>query len=98
MSTADDGSSGADRVRPVSLLRTAIGRIVALPAMLLIAVVRVYQWTLSPFIGRQCRFAPTCSEYFIQAVRKYGAIVGCWRGVGRILRCHPFHPGGYDPP
>lgn len=70
----------------------------ALPSRALIALVRVYQWTLSPFVGRQCRFTPTCSNYFIGAVRKYGALRGAWRGIGRICRCHPFHPGGYDPP
>ena len=69
-----------------------------LPSMLLIAAARAYQWTLSPLIGRQCRFEPTCSTYFILAVRQYGAVRGMWRGVKRIGRCHPFHPGGYDPP
>jgi uncharacterized protein len=69
-----------------------------LPSAVLIGAARVYQWTLSPLIGRQCRFEPTCSAYFIGAVRKYGAIRGSWRGLRRIGRCHPFHPGGYDPP
>jgi uncharacterized protein len=69
-----------------------------LPRVLLIAAVRVYQWTLSPFIGRHCRFEPSCSAYFILAVEKYGAIRGSWRGLRRIGRCNPFHPGGYDPP
>jgi uncharacterized protein len=69
-----------------------------LPAMLLIAVVRVYQWTLSPLVGRHCRFQPTCSAYFIQAVRKYGALRGTLRGMRRIGRCHPWSAGGYDPP
>jgi putative membrane protein insertion efficiency factor len=69
-----------------------------LPATLLIGAVRVYQWTLSPLIGRHCRFEPTCSAYFILAVRKYGAIRGAWRGGLRIGRCHPWNPGGYDPP
>jgi uncharacterized protein len=69
-----------------------------LPATLLIGSARVYQWTLSPFIGRHCRFHPTCSVYFIQAVEKYGAVRGSWRGIKRIARCHPFNPGGYDPP
>jgi putative membrane protein insertion efficiency factor len=64
----------------------------------LIGCVRVYQWTLSPLIGRQCRFHPSCSNYYIQAVEKYGPFRGSWRGLLRILRCHPFHPGGYDPP
>lgn len=69
-----------------------------LPARGLIAFVRLYQFLLSPLIGQQCRFHPTCSEYFIGAVRKHGALLGTLRGIGRILRCHPFHPGGYDPP
>ena len=69
-----------------------------LPANLLIGLVRVYQLTLSHLIGGQCRFTPTCSAYFIEAVRKYGAIRGSWRGVKRIARCNPFNPGGEDFP
>ena len=65
---------------------------------LLIGSVRLYQILLSPLLGRQCRFEPSCSNYFIQAVRKYGPLKGTWRGLCRIGRCHPFHPGGYDPP
>jgi putative membrane protein insertion efficiency factor len=71
---------------------------ISLPARILILLVRCYQWTLSPIVGRQCRFQPTCSNYFIGAVQKYGALRGSVKGIGRILRCHPFHPGGYDPP
>ena len=66
--------------------------------MALILVVRLYQLTLSPFIGRSCRFTPTCSAYYIQAVQKYGALRGSLKGIRRICRCHPWHPGGYDPP
>ncbi len=69
-----------------------------LPALILIGMVKVYQWTLSPIIGRQCRFHPTCSHYFIGAVRKYGAVRGSWKGFLRILRCNPFFEGGEDPP
>lgn len=69
-----------------------------IPSRLLIAAVRVYQWTLSPFIGRQCRFQPTCSNYFIGAVEKYGALRGSWRGIKRICRCHPWGGSGFDPP
>jgi len=65
---------------------------------ILIGSVRLYQILLSPLLGRQCRFEPSCSNYFIQAVRKHGPLKGAWRGVCRIGRCHPFHPGGYDPP
>jgi putative membrane protein insertion efficiency factor len=69
-----------------------------LPASVLIGLVRVYQFTLSPLIGRSCRFQPTCSHYFIACVQQDGACRGAWRGLKRIARCHPFHPGGYDPP
>jgi uncharacterized protein len=69
-----------------------------LPSTLLVSAARVYQWTLSPLIGRHCRFEPTCSAYFIQAIEKYGAVQGTWRGLKRIARCHPFNRGGYDPP
>lgn len=74
------------------------GSVVTLPARGLIGIVRLYQITLSPLLGANCRFVPSCSEYFIQAVKKYGAVSGSVRGVLRICRCHPFHPGGYDPP
>ncbi|HEY2146952.1 MAG TPA: membrane protein insertion efficiency factor YidD [Pirellulales bacterium] len=70
----------------------------AIPVWILIGLVRVYQWTLSPIIGRQCRFQPTCSNYFIGAVQKYGAIRGTLKGIARILRCNPFCQGGWDPP
>jgi putative membrane protein insertion efficiency factor len=74
------------------------GVLVGLPASALIAMVRGYQYLLSPLLGRRCRFQPTCSNYFIEAVGKYGAISGALRGAWRICRCHPFHPGGWDPP
>jgi len=76
------------------LLRT----ILRLPALVIIAGVRLYQLTLSPIFGRQCRFRPTCSNYMIEAVEKYGAIRGTIKGLWRILRCNPFCRGGYDPP
>lgn len=72
--------------------------ILKFPANLLIGCVRLYQLVLSPILGRRCRFDPSCSQYFIQAVQKYGAVSGTLRGIRRILKCHPFHPGGYDPP
>jgi putative membrane protein insertion efficiency factor len=72
--------------------------IVDLPGRVLIIVVRLYQWLLSPLLGRHCRFEPSCSRYFIGAVQKYGAIRGTWLGIVRICRCHPWNPGGYDPP
>ena len=75
-----------------------LSRITDWPALFLIAGVRFYQLTLSWLVGRYCRFRPTCSNYFIQSVEKYGAIRGACRGVLRICRCHPWHPGGDDPP
>lgn len=72
--------------------------IVGLPSWTLIALVRLYQFFLSPLLGRQCRFQPTCSNYFIGAVHKYGAVWGTVKGIGRILRCNPLWPGGWDPP
>lgn len=75
----------------------AMTRLAGLPATVLIALVRLYQITLSPWLGRQCRFAPTCSNYFIEAVRSRGAVRGAALGVWRVLRCNPFSKGGYDP-
>ena len=57
----------------------------------------VYQHTLSYFLGGHCRFTPTCSVYGLEAVKRHGVIKGWWMAVCRICRCHPFHPGGYDP-
>ena len=64
---------------------------------ILIFLIRFYQKAISPFLGRRCRFYPTCSEYTKQAVEKYGALKGLYLGLIRILKCHPFHKGGYDP-
>lgn len=64
----------------------------------LVGGVILYKCTLSPLLGRHCRFQPTCSGYFRQAVEKYGAVRGSLKGIARICRCHPWHPGGYDPP
>ena len=72
--------------------------LIRLPGMAMIALVRGYQIFISPMLGPTCRFQPTCSAYFIECVKKYGAIRGAFRGVVRICKCHPFHPGGDDPP
>jgi len=66
--------------------------------IVLVGLVRCYQLLISPWLAPSCRYTPTCSEYFILAVRKYGPISGSWRGARRIARCHPFHAGGHDPP
>lgn len=68
-----------------------------LPAKFLILLIRIYQWTLSPLIGRSCRYTPTCSNYGIEAIEKYGAIKGGWLTFKRILSCNPWGGSGYDP-
>ncbi len=80
------------------MIRKLLAGAAALVGGLLIAGVRGYQIVLRPLLPAVCRFTPSCSEYFIQAVRKYGPLRGGWRGVRRIARCHPWHPGGHDPP
>lgn len=65
-----------------------------LPSRLLIALIRCYQMLISRLLGPRCRFQPTCSEYTLQSVAKYGVIRGSLRGFVRICKCHPFHPGG----
>jgi hypothetical protein len=79
-------------VKPLRIL------FVDFPSSILIGLVRLYQIVLSPLIGRNCRFHPSCSHYFIQAVQKYGPLKGSLRGAWRICRCNPFNPGGEDPP
>ena len=79
-------------------MNRAVDFLRGLPSAGLIFAARLYQSTLSHYMGRQCRFIPSCSEYFIQSVRKYGPWRGGWRGLRRILRCHPFQAGGPDPP
>lgn len=69
----------------------------AVIARLLIAALRGYKRWISPLLGPRCRFHPTCSEYAMQAVARYGAVRGSWLAVRRLLRCHPLHPGGHDP-
>jgi len=73
-------------------------KIARLPVIVIVLGVRLYQLTLSPIVGRQCRFQPTCSNYMILAVEKYGAVRGTLKGLWRIVRCNPFCRGGWDPP
>ncbi|MEK6321418.1 MAG: membrane protein insertion efficiency factor YidD [Acidobacteriota bacterium] len=63
----------------------------------LIFFIRAYKVLISPLLPPSCRFTPTCSEYAMQAIQKYGALRGVYLGARRLLRCHPFRPGGYDP-
>jgi putative membrane protein insertion efficiency factor len=77
-------------------LDTAAEVLLKLPVLLLVFVLRLYQRT-SRFRPRLCRFYPSCSEYAVQALRRHGAVRGSLMAVWRLCRCHPFHPGGYDP-
>lgn len=61
------------------------------------ALIRFYQLAISPALPPSCRYYPSCSAYGYEAIRRYGAIRGGWLAVKRVARCHPFHPGGYDP-
>lgn len=63
----------------------------------LLALIRGYQYLFRPLLGANCRFAPTCSEYALEAISKHGAGKGTLLAIRRILRCHPYHSGGYDP-
>jgi len=63
----------------------------------LILLVRVYQWTLRPFIGAHCRFEPSCSHYAVEALHRHGALRGMWLAAARVLRCNPWTHGGHDP-
>ena len=64
---------------------------------ILMAMIRGYQRYISPLTPPSCIYSPTCSQYALEAVEKYGALRGTWLAIKRILRCHPFHEGGYDP-
>lgn len=69
----------------------------AMPAELLVLLVRVYQYTIRPFIGPHCRFEPSCSHYAIEALRLHGPVRGSWLAATRVLRCNPWNEGGADP-
>ena len=64
---------------------------------LLLLLLRGYQYAIRPLLGANCRFAPSCSDYAREAIERHGALKGSWLALRRVLRCHPYHPGGYDP-
>jgi len=64
---------------------------------ILLGLIKLYKYAISPLLPDSCRFVPTCSEYSAEAIKRYGAVKGSYLSVKRILRCHPFHNGGYDP-
>ncbi|HEU4754383.1 MAG TPA: membrane protein insertion efficiency factor YidD [Armatimonadota bacterium] len=81
---------------PVSDGRPAVS-IANLPRLAGWYLIRGYQRFISPALPPSCRFTPSCSQYTLEAVARYGLLKGSWLGFRRLLRCHPFHPGGYDP-
>ncbi|NOY88208.1 MAG: membrane protein insertion efficiency factor YidD [FCB group bacterium] len=80
-----------------SRLLTPAHKITVVLAFPLIILIYLYRYTFSPIIGNSCRYYPTCSHYAEDALRKYGVFKGTFLAVKRILRCHPWHEGGYDP-
>jgi putative membrane protein insertion efficiency factor len=70
----------------------------SLAARILVLIVRAYQITLSPLLGRVCRFEPSCSRYALACLTSHGAMRGSLLSAKRLCKCHPFHPGGFDPP
>lgn len=72
------------------MLRWLVGKI-------FIALIRIYQWSISPILGQNCRYTPTCSQYSVEAINKHGAFKGGWLALKRILSCHPWGGNGYDP-
>lgn len=78
-------------------MKSIVKQISAVFSWVLIKIVRLYQLTLSPFLGQNCRHYPTCSNYTIEAIREWGPIKGVWLGIKRILKCHPWGTSGYDP-
>ena len=64
---------------------------------LLLALLRGYQYAVRPLLGANCRFYPSCSDYAKEAIERHGAFQGSWLAIRRVVKCHPYHPGGFDP-
>jgi len=76
---------------------TTVAPLVLAPRRALAALIRAYQRLVSPALPSSCRFHPSCSQYALEAVTRHGALWGSWLAARRLARCHPFHPGGFDP-
>lgn len=79
------------------MFRLSVAKTIGAMQKSLIVLVSLYQYLISPLLGSNCRFYPSCSHYAQDAIQHYGCAKGCWLALCRILRCHPWHPGGYDP-
>ncbi len=79
------------------LIKYSLKSFPLLPTKVVLFFIKFYQLALSPFIGKCCRFYPSCSDYGLEAVQKHGAAKGCYLVVKRVCKCHPWHPGGPDP-
>ncbi|KMQ70604.1 membrane protein insertion efficiency factor YidD [Chryseobacterium koreense] len=77
-----------------NVLKTTFNKIISFP---LVVFIRIYQWTISPLLPKNCRYEPTCSHYMVEALQVHGILKGLYLGVKRILRCHPWGGQGYDP-
>jgi putative membrane protein insertion efficiency factor len=77
--------------------REAVLAVARWPRGIAMLLIRGYQRFLSPALPRSCRFSPSCSQYTLEAIERYGLLRGGWLGARRLARCHPFHPGGFDP-
>ena len=84
----------ADNNEPEKPTQSKVWVILSFP---FIALIKIYQWVISPLLGPKCRFTPTCSQYALVAFKKYGPIKGFWLSLKRICRCHPWGGHGYDP-
>lgn len=73
-----------------------MGKIADILSNILALTIRAYQYLLSPLLGNRCRFYPSCSSYAIEAIQTHGSLYGCYLTIKRVLRCHPWHPGGID--
>ncbi len=83
------------RVQPLSM--TIVDAVTNIAKFVVLQLLRAYKWAISPMLPPACRYVPTCSEYAMEAVDRYGVLRGGWMALLRLLRCHPFVKGGYDP-
>jgi len=90
--------SGKSTIRVLArIAATAVGKGRKKVQKILIAIIRAYRYLLSPWLGNHCRFHPSCSHYATESIEMHGALRGLWLTLRRLLRCHPWHSGGYDP-